>query len=112
MNKLIEEDMLRSELLGQFKYDPTKERTWTKEYGWSLSKVQFRSSWDWLMPIYYKILGIINSEELNTEESVAQFNVIVDRITDENSISEVFKEIVHFIEIYNDEKRHKTKGDS
>ncbi len=115
MNRFIEEDKLVSDFMGYFKYDPTKERKWTKEDGWRLSRVRFRSSYDWLLPAYYKIVKIMEDEtdeEVYTPEAVAQFNVVIDALTDTDNINDLFNQIVRFIQIYNDQERHKTEGDS
>ena len=48
-------------------YDPLRPRAWSEFSGWRHSKVHFDDDWNWLIPVYSKIM----SEEFstaNTEE--------------------------------------------
>ncbi len=114
MDKIIEDSKLVAKFMGA-NYNPDAERSWTKEGGWVLSKVHYRTSYDWLVPVYNRIIKLMDDEtdvEVYTPEATAQLNVVIDNLTDGQPIFDLFDSIVHFIEIYNDQKRRKTKGDS
>lgn len=65
----------------------------------------FHTSWDWLMPVYQKIV----KEELygESEEGIILFNCLSDSLIDGDDIIEVFEHIVEFIKWYNTQSKIK-----
>lgn len=76
----------------------------------SRNDLKYTRSMDWLYPVYQKICKWISSEEcdnLANKDEVAYFSLIeqhsacYDRISDGEDVSEIFKEIVSWIKLYN-----------
>ena len=66
---------------------------------WICGNFQFHCSWNWLMPVYEKIIR--QKLDSLSEELVIKFITLSDRLIDADGIEEVWKEIVEFIKIYN-----------
>jgi hypothetical protein len=64
--------------------------------------LQYHSDWNWLMPVYIKIV----KEELygENEEAIILFNIMYERLGDGDGIEEVRKYIVQFIQWYNNQQ--------
>ena len=65
----------------------------------SSAAIKYHSSWEWLMPVYIKIVR----EKLwdSYEEGVIIFNILYDRLADAEGIDKVYESIVEFIKWYN-----------
>jgi len=62
-----------------------------------LDKLIYHTSWDWLMPVYYKIQDTVG-------ETSNIFNEFFNSITMFNSIDFLYQAVVQFIEWYNENK--------
>ena len=75
-----------------------------------INRLEYHKSMDWLYPVYQKICKYTGSEKFDLhktdpygyEELTTQFNICYERIGDGEDISELFKEIVEWIKIYNE----------
>lgn len=78
-------------------YDPLRQRAWSEFSGWRHSKVHFDTEWDWLIPVYSKIMesefSTANTEEfdLQTEFEEAVYRNRLDLAFD--AIVKYLKEI-------------------
>ena len=81
-----------------------EETTHESNWGWfliqqdecSIKDMKFNTSWDWIMPVIYKIKWIENlDDEIYSEIDDALSNVLIEQ---------VFEEVIEFIKWYNNEK--------
>jgi hypothetical protein len=65
-----------------------------------VKEMRFNTSWDWLMPVYIKIVRLLD-KDVDDEDCVILFNVLYDRLGDGDGIEEVFEYVCQWIESYN-----------
>jgi len=94
--EIIKGNKLIAEFMG-FIYDRPCLVTGKQLFG--IEDCRYHSSWDWLMPVYIKIV----KEEMcgEDEQAVILFNIMYERLGDGDGIEEVWKYIVQFIKWYN-----------
>lgn len=67
------------------------------------TRLEYHTSWDWLMPVYLKITKLI--DEIDTEKAVILFHILYQRLGNGDGIEEVYKYIIKFIKLYNTQKQ-------
>jgi hypothetical protein len=68
------------------------------DYHFQLTQLRYHGSWDWLIPVFQKIMDIC----LNYEDDYGDFYEIRDCIPD---INQTYKAIVEFIKMYNEKQK-------
>ena len=63
-------------------------------------EMRFNTSWDWIMPVYIKIVNMV-TYEVKDSDCIILFNVLYDRLGDGDGIGEVFEYVCQWIEMYN-----------
>lgn len=83
-------------------YDPLRQRAWSELSGWRHSKVHFDTDWNWLIPVYSKIMAeefsTVNTEEFDLQ---TEFEEAVYR----NRLDHAFDCVVKYLKEIRNENR-------
>lgn len=95
-----------NKIIGDFNHDyhdtglePSYYVNFNKEY--KIEDSRYHLEWNWIMPVYIRIVRLMDEYEEMSEDCVILFNVLYDRVGDGDGILEVWEQVVEWIKAYN-----------
>lgn len=62
---------------------------------------RYHLEWNWIMPVYIKIVRLMDKYAEMSEDCVIRFNVLYDRVGDGDGILEIWEQVIEWIKCYN-----------